>query len=107
MVMADSIFKAIVESALKEVRQGAAMDEIEGEAAAEAGPDEVNQRHESLSRAATLGRACLPTSLILVTALLQGRANKLTEASSEGNLHSLMTHLPFVQVRLLSRKTVL
>lgn len=80
---ADSIFRALVESALKEAHNGASDDEDEGEAAAEAGPDESNRGHEILTRAALLARACLPNSLTLLTSLLRDRADKLTGSPSE------------------------
>lgn len=85
---AESIFQAFTEAALKEARQGAADDEAEGEAAAEAGPDDDNQAHERFSRAATLGRACLPQSMSVIGALLQAKIDSLTSAASTGQSQS-------------------
>ena len=81
---AGEIFKALVEAALREACRGATEDESEGEAAAEAGPDENNQEHEALTRAAVLGRAALPQSLTLLGSLLHDRVSKLTAGPSQG-----------------------
>lgn len=87
--VAEAIFQVVLESSLGEARQGAADDEEEGEAAAEAGPDGDNTIHESFSRTAMFGRCCLPQAIAILGGLLQERINRATTSAVMGTTPSL------------------
>ena len=87
--VAEAIFQVVLESSLGEARQGAADDEEEGEAAAEAGPDGDNTIHESFSRTAVFGRCCLPQAIAILGGLLQERINRATTSAAMGTTPSL------------------
>ena len=89
------MFGAVIESSVKEVRSGAGEDEEQGEAAAAAAPDSNSLLHQRFSRAAVLGRSCMPHSLLLLGNLLQERSTQLLSATSTGTALAFTPPLVF------------